>query len=238
MHHTVPWMTHKQVCTELIKNAGHKAICEIGAGRDPVFTLEEVGSLGIDYTILDVSAEELELVPDGYNTLVADMCDPAMAELGERFDFMFSMFAAEHMRDGETMHRTALALLRPGGEAFHWFPTLYSPAFAVNRLLPDWLCDRLLNRYLPREKPKFKAYYSMCRGPSRSMLRKFTAMGYIVAEYRPFYGHRYFERIPLLQELDDQIAAWAARRRNPYLTSFAWLRLRKPGIGEGSYRTR
>jgi hypothetical protein len=226
------------VCTELIKNGGYKSVCEIGAGRDPLFSLAEVGSLGIEYTVVDVSAEELQLLPDGYNTLEADMCDPATAELGERFDFIFSKMAAEHMRDGETVHRAVQALLLPGGEAFHFFPTLYYPIFATNRLLPEWVSDWLLNRYSPREKPKFKAYYSMCRGPSRRMLRRFTRMGFIVAEYRPFYGSQYFQRFRLLQELDDQLSAWAARRRNPHLTSFAWLRLRKPAAGEGVYRTR
>lgn len=238
LHHSAMWDQYKHVCNELIRNGGHKNVCEIGGGRDPLFTLDEVESLGIDYTVVDLSGEELELLPEGYSTLEADMCDPTISEAGERFDFVLSKTAAEHMHDGATMHRNILALLRPGGEAIHMFPTLYSPVFAVNRILPQWVSDRLLNRYDPREKPKFKAYYSMCRGPSRRMLRRFTELGFIVVEYRPFYGHDYFKRIRVLQELDDRFSAWAARRRNPHLTSYAWVRLRRPSAEEGPYRTR
>jgi SAM-dependent methyltransferase len=232
------WARYHDLCTELVKQGHYKSVGEVGGGRYPALELDVVRSLGLDYTVIDVSADELELVPDGYSTLQVDMCDPAAAELGEKFDFIFSRMAAEHMRDGEAMHRNVLALLRPGGEAFHVFPTLYSPVFVANRLLPKWASDRLLDRYAPREQPKFKAYYSLCRGPSRRTLRRLTQLGFIVAEYRPFYGHDYFQQIPLLRKLDDQLSAWAARRRNPHFTSYVWLRLRKPGPDEGPYRTR
>lgn len=238
LHHSVMWDQFKHVCADLIRNGHHKDVCEIGGGRDPLFTPDEIDSLGLNYTVVDVSDEELELLPEGYKTLVADLCEPAAMGLGEQFDFVLSKTAAEHMRDGAMMHRNVLALLRPGGEAIHLFPTLYSPIFAVNRVLPQWVSDRLLNRYDPRAKPKFKAYYSLCRGPSRRMLRRFTEMGYIIAEYRPFYGHDYFKQIRVLREIDDRFSAWAARRRNPYFTSYAWLRLRKPAAGEGAYQTR
>jgi hypothetical protein len=184
-----------------------------------------------------VSEEELELLPEGFHALVADLCEPGVIGLGEQFDFMLSRTAAEHMPDGAMMHRNVLSLLRPGGEAIHLFPTLYHPIFAVNRILPTWVSDVLLNRYDPRAKPKFKAYYSMCRGPSRRMARKFTEMGFIIAEHRPFYGHDYFKRVRVLRRIDDAFSAWAARRRNPHLTTYAWLRLRKPAAYEQAHQT-
>jgi SAM-dependent methyltransferase len=237
LHHSVMWDQFKNVCAELIRNGNHKDICEIGAGRDPLFTLEEIEELGVNYTVVDVSAEELELLPEGFHALVADLCEPAGIGLGEQFDFMLSRTAAEHMPDGAMMHKNVLSLLRPGGEVIHLFPTLYHPIFAVNRILPGWVSDVLLNRYDPRAKPKFKAYYSMCRGPSRRILRRLTEIGYIVAEHRPFYGHDYFKKVGVLRRLDDRVSAWAARRRNPYLTTYAWLRLRKPAAFEGAVQT-
>jgi SAM-dependent methyltransferase len=238
LHHSAMWDQFKQVCADLIRNANHKDICEIGAGRDPLFTLDEIEALGVNYTVVDVDPGELDLLPEGFNALEADLCEAGVIGVGEQFDFMLSRTAAEHMRDGAMMHQNVLALLRPGGEAIHMFPTLYHPIFAVNRVLPGWVSDLLLNRYDPRAKPKFKAYYSMCRGPSRRMLRRFTAMGFIVAEHRPFYGHDYFKHIGVLRRIDDGFSAWAARRRNPYFTTYAWLRLRKPSAGEGPIRTR
>jgi uncharacterized UPF0146 family protein len=237
LHHSAMWDQFKQVCAELIKNGNHKDICEIGAGRDPLFSVDEIESLGLNYTVVDVDDTELKLLPEGYNAMVADLCEPAVMGLGEQFDFVLSRTAAEHMRDGATMHENVLALLRPGGETMHLFPTLYHPIFAVNRVLPTWVSHRLLNRFDPRPKPKFKAYYSLCRGPSRRMQRRFTGMGFIIAEHRPFYGHDYFKKIRVLRQMDDQFSAWAARRRNPYLTSYAWLRLRKPSVAEGAHQT-
>ena len=199
--------------------------------------MQTMQELGVNYTVVDVDASELELLPEGFHALVADLCEPGVIGVGNQFDFILSRTAAEHMRDGEMMHRNTLALLRPGGEAIHMFPTLYHPIFAVNRILPGWVSDVLLNRYDPRAKPKFKAYYSMCRGPSRRMLRRFTALGYIVAEHRPFYGHDYFKNIGVLRRADDRVSAWAARRRNPYLTTYAWVRLRKPAPIEAAVQT-
>lgn len=237
LHHSAMWDQFKQVCAELIRNGDHKDICEIGAGRDPLFTLDEIEALGVNYTVVDVDREELDLLPEGFNALEADLCAPGVMGLGEQFDFVLSRTAAEHMPDGAKMHQNVFTLLRPGGEAIHLFPTLYHPIFAVNRVLPTRVSDLLLNRYDPRAKPKFKAYYSLCRGPSRRMQRRFTAMGFIVAEHRPFYGHDYFKHVRVLRQIDDQFSAWAARRRNPYLTTYAWLRLRKPAAHEAAVVT-
>ena len=79
-----------------------------------------------------------------------------------------------------------------------------------------------------RDEPKFPAYYSMCRGPTRRAVATLEAIGYEVQEYRPFYGTDYLKDVPVLGTIDAAIAAWAARRRNPYMTSYAFLLLRKP----------
>ncbi len=222
------WRSYKSTCEELMLSSGYRSVCEIGGGRSPLFSLDEVAKLGIDYTVMDVSPHELDLVPEGYTTLLADISDPAVAELGERFDFMFSRMVAEHVQDGASMHRNTFALLRQGGQAFHFFPTLYSPVFLVNWLLPERFANAVQNHFAPRRTPKFPAYYSLCRGPTKKMIRTLAEFGFTVEEYRPFYGSTYFEQTSLLRIIDDGLGAWAARRNNPHLTSFAFLRLRKP----------
>jgi len=47
---------------------------------------------------------------------------------------------------------------------------------------------------IPVAKPKFKPT-TRCARPSTAHAAPFTAMGFIVAEHRPFYGHDYFKHV-------------------------------------------
>jgi SAM-dependent methyltransferase len=228
------WAAHTRLCIETIARDGHRSVCEIGGGRKPLLDLPVVRELGVEYTVMDVSQGELDRAPEGYSTECADICDPAVTRLGERYDVVLSRMVAEHVPDGAAMHRNVLGILRPGGVAFHFFPTLYTPVFVANRLMPDRLTDAVQRRIAARDEPKFPARYSLCRGPTPRAVAALTAMGYEVEEYRPFYGTDYLKSVPVLGAIDDAIAAWAARRRNPWLTSYAFLRLRKPARAAGA----
>lgn len=219
----------KAKVVDLIATNRFTSVCDLGGGSRPLLTLEEVAELGLDYTILDISQEQLDRAPEAYGKVRADICE-AVTTLGpsERFDLMFSKMVAEHVRDGEAMHRNVFALLRPGGIAFHFFPTLFSPVFVVNRVLPERLARPLCHTAFSKEKEKFPARYSKCYGPTASMRRLFERIGYEILEHRPFYRSGYFARVPVLRELDDLLGAWAARRNSPWLCSYAYLVLRKP----------
>lgn len=213
-------------CRRAIEVNDARTVCDVGGGWRPLFSIEDVHDLGISYTVLDVSRDSLQRTPPDYDTVCADICNPPR-ELTASFDLVFSMFVAEHVRDGGAMHRSIFEMLRPGGIAIHVFPTLFHPAFVANKLLPEQLTQRLVSR-LVHHTDKFPARYSWCFGPTRSMHRRLRAIGYEVLEFRPFYGTYYLDRVPVLRKVDDGLARWAARRRMPYLTSFARLELRKP----------
>ena len=100
---------------DLIARYGHHDICDIGGGRTPLLWPKEVAELGVDYTLMDVSADELELAPEGHHTLCMDITAPLDPVNHERFDLIFSKFVAEHVPDGAAMHRNILKMLRPGG---------------------------------------------------------------------------------------------------------------------------
>jgi hypothetical protein len=223
------WSGHKDRVRQLIVEHGPQRVCEIGGGRSPLFSPEEVAALGVtEYTIVDISAEELALAPAGYETVCGDICDRDLLPSGGRFDLMFSQMVVEHVADGDLMHRNVLSLLAPGGIAFHFMPTLHYPAFAVNGVLPAWLTGWALRRFADRETPKFPAHYSRCFGPTPAMRAYLVGVGYEVVEHRPFYGSIYFERIPGVRSVERAMSRWAARRRSPRLSSFAYLVLRKP----------
>jgi SAM-dependent methyltransferase len=230
MSHLHAYRTYKDRVRELIVKHGHRAICEVGGGRKPLFSPEEIRRLGLDYTLLDISQEELDRAPAAYRKLCADIASVPLEGMAERFDFVFSIYLAEHVPDGAKMHRNILTMLRPGGRAFHYFPTLYSPAFVLNRLLPDGLTNFAKSALDPSQRghPKFPARYSRCFGPTPRMKRFFVELGYEVEAYEPFYGTDYFRKIPVLGPIDAWLTGWAARRENPFLTSYAFVVLHKP----------
>lgn len=215
----------------LLDESSAKTICDIGGGANPHLTLDDVESRGLDYTILDISQTELDKAPGGYKKVRRDITVPDPDAVAE-FDFVFSVMLAEHVKDPAQFHRNVLAMLNPGGLAVHLMPTLYEPAFVVNRLMPEAAGRRVLRVLQPHRKldttqAKFPAYYRWCRGPSERHLDRFRALGYEVQEARGYFGTSYLGS-SLPGRLYDRISRALVRRPVPALCSFTLLVLRKP----------
>lgn len=194
---------------------------------------EFVARHGLRYVILDTSERELELAPDGYEKEVMDLSDPAVVTRPIMCDLAVSRYVLEHIPDPSAFHANVRALLTPGGRAAHFFSTLWSLPFLVNRLLPGRLTGRLAELTLPTRDTEgheavFPATYRWCRGPTDRQIRRFESAGYSVEEYVGWFGHSYFRRIPPLQALEYRAAGALARRPVPALTSFAEVVLVKP----------
>ena len=224
------WRGYAYTVQDLIERSGAIKVCELGGGANPTLSRQTVELRKLDYTILDIARQELDKAPPGFKTIEADICDPNLC-LAEQFDFAFSKMLAEHMRDGEVFHRNVFRLLRPGGIAFHFFPTLWAPPFVANLLLPERLSATLLNLFSPRDRVrhgKFPAPYSWCRGPTPRQFDRFRSIGYEIIEYRGFFGHDYYRRIPIARWAAQTLADYLERNPAPILTSFAQLCLRRP----------
>ena len=221
--------------TRLIEETGVKSVCEVGGGESPALDLDEIGRRGLEYTLLDISAEELAKAPDGYRKVVADITSEHLGVFGP-YDFVFSKMLAEHVRDPRQFHANVLSLLRPGGIAFHFFPSLYSVPFVVNRLLPERASKAVLRRLRPGRYrndtdrgDKFPAYYRWCRGPSRRQLAHFEDMGFEVEQYLGLFGTTYYERMGPLQRVEDALSAQLVRHPVAAMTSYCYVVLRRPG---------
>jgi SAM-dependent methyltransferase len=224
------WTGHAATLRRLIEHCGARSVCEIGGGANPALPLAYAAERGIDYAILDISPAELDKAPAGYRKLAADIAGDRLP-VADRFDFVFSKMLAEHVASGRAFHRNVFRLLAPGGHAFHFFPTLYAPAFVANRLLPDDVSDLALQAFAPRDRHrhgKFPARYSWCRGPTPAQLERLAAVGYEVVSYRGFFGHDYYRRIPPLHWASRRAAAYLCRHPWAPLTSFAFVLLRRP----------
>ena len=120
-------------------------------------------------------------------------------------------------------------MLRPGGRAIHVFPTLYSPPFVLNRVLPPTVSAALLSGVQPdRETEKFRPFYSWCRGPSPRQVRRLQSIGFEVERYTGFFGHGYLKRIAPLHAANARLTRLLRAHPLPSMTSFALVVLRRP----------
>lgn len=231
-HSDEAWANSFDYLEQLILKKCMRRVLEVGGGANPTFSLDFVAQYGLEYTVLDISADELAKAPQGYLKVLADITSP-MLELPGGYDLVFSKMLAEHVQSGETFHRNIYGLLASGGVAFHFFPTLYAPPFVVNRFLPERLSEGVLHlvqsgRDKEGHNAKFPAYYSWCRGPMPSQIRRFESLGYQVDEYIGFFGHDgYYLRLPLLAKVHRAFSSWLVRHPVPLLTSFAYVTLVK-----------
>lgn len=222
---------------EALKRTGNGAVCDLGGGANPLIPLDVLGAQGLEYTVLDISEAELQKADGGYTKVVADVTAPIGSELEGRFDVVFSKMLAEHLRDGVRFHRNVFEMLRPGGIAIHLYPTLYALPFLVNRFASERLAYQILQRVAPRDswkESKFPAYYDCCRGPSPRAQRLLHGLGYRVRKYKGYYGHGYFNRLPLLRRASDLAAHALMRHPLNAFTSYALVVLERPRSVENS----
>lgn len=211
----------------------HK-LCEVGGGCNPAVGVDFINQHNIKYTLLDISPEELAKAPEGYSKVIADVCERQSLP-AEKYDFIFTKMLAEHVSDGKKFHENVFQLLEPGGYAFHFFPTLFALPFAVNRVIPERLSERILEKIAPRDKVylrKFPAYYSWCYGPTKKQISRFHDIGYEIITYDGLFGAEgYYRRLPFGVQVSKAVAKFLIRNPIPQLTAFSLILLRKPSNG-------
>ena len=216
----------------LVESNHCKSICEVGGGANPALPLAYVNARKLRYCLLDIAPSELDKAPAGYDKIVADISGETVPS-GGPFDLVFSKMLAEHVRDARRFHRNVYELLRPGGLAFHFFPTLYALPLIANRILPEsigTLAQRLFSPRDPVKEGKFPAYYRWCRGPNSAQIRRFEALGYVVEEYAGFFGHGYYDKIPVVRTLHHWATRFLVEHPVRWFTSVAFLILRRPAV--------
>jgi SAM-dependent methyltransferase len=215
----------------LLMQGGAKRICDVGGGANPVAAAADIDRLGVDYFVLDAARRELDKAPPTYETVVMDIDDRAAVDwLVNRhgaFDAVISRWTAEHVRRGRRFHEHVHRLLRPAGTAVHLFPTLYSPVFMLNRVLPPPIAAAVVphvdksGREPAGRHAAFHPYYSWCRGPTRRQIDRLASIGFWVRRYVGFFGHPYYERVKPLRLMHQELSSWLVRHPVPALTSYA-----------------
>jgi uncharacterized UPF0146 family protein len=228
------WSKFSNDLRSLVKNKGIKKVCDVGGGANPLFSLNELEIYSLDYTLLDISATELDKAPNLYKKIQADITDPNFSLTGD-YDLVCSRFLAEHVPSGLRFHKNVHSLLINGGYAYHYFPTLFNLPYLANRMLPTALSEPILLFFQPfrvneGNQGKFKAYYDCCRGPTQTNILRLESVGYSIEEYIGFFGHDFYERLKpftFLQRLEDIKTNFLLRNPTPFLTQFAQVVLSK-----------
>ena len=213
-----------------LEELGGGKICELGGGASPAVELDFLGQNGLDCLVVDISESELRKAPPGYATLVGDVSSPEFKtpEHDGNYDFVFSRVVAEHVPDARQFHLNIRRLLRPGGIAMHFFPTLWWPPYVLNRILPETLAERVLLRVAPwrQSTGKFPAYYHWCYGPTSSQVKRLATVGFSVEHCVAYFGEPTHAPGKALKALNDAWTDVMLRRPSYLFTSYAGYTLR------------
>ena len=222
-----------QFVRALIAERSVRSICDVGGGANPILSLQDIASTQLRYVVADVSASELAKTPAGYKTRMLASKGASSADFGpEPFDLVISRFVLEHVADPASFHAAIHGALRPDGLAAHFFPTLPSPPFVVNRFLGSW-ARRLIDLLQPGLRhddgslAKFQPYYRWCEGPTRRQCRRFSSVGFEIEQYIVLVGHSYHARFSAVQRATDAMSRALVRLRTPAVATYALLLLRR-----------
>jgi len=233
-HSQWAWDNYEATILALARQFGLRRLCEIGGGRDPLFSAGEASRHGLDLVVNDIDAGELALTPPGLRTARFDIA----GDLGEpdarpgSYDLMISRMVFEHVEDVARAWSNVHTLLAPGGVALAFFPTLWAPVFALNHVLPERASRAIVHALYPARRaggddPKFPALYDWCRGSAARLTPMLERAGFRDVHVQPFWGHRYFARMPGLRQLDHGFNALAARIGWDFVTTHAYVVVRK-----------
>ena len=226
------WKGYDDFVRELAQREGVDRVAELGGGANPIIGDIDKWGFATHRVVIDISAVELDKAQGDVELRVADLCKPITEELGT-YDLLFSKMLCEHLPDARTFHQNCFNLLRPGGLSVHYFPTLFTFPFVVNKLMPEKAARALLDKIQPGRlqlgnMDKFPAHYRWTTGPTKRAIRRFESVGFEVEQWRGSYGHHYYHVIKPLDAIEQAKSRFLIKHPVPALTSFAAIVLRKP----------
>ena len=227
------WDNYKRVVQDLSSQLAAHRLIEIGGGRDPLFDRTELKNLGAELTVNDIDPSELAFLPQGYPTACFDVIGDLSNEpqLRNSFDLAFSRMVFEHVADGQRAWANLYELLAPGGIALAFIPTLYAVPFVVNWLLPHKFAAAIVKTLRPERRgeddPVFPPVYSWCFADETRIEPMLSAIGYREVAVLPFYGHGYYDNIPVAPGIHKWFTGIARHRDWRMLASFAYIVARK-----------
>ncbi len=199
------WSDFNELVVKLICANDCKIIGEIGGGANPLLQENFIREQKLNYTVLDISQDELTKAGDYYTKQQIDFEKEDILGAG-MYDLLFAQMTLEHINKPAAFYKNVHQLLKPGGYALFFFACDTMLPTRINKLLPDKWSDKLLMKLQPfrqQEKHgKFKAYYRWCKGPTKKNIQRLQSTGLHILSYAGYFGHSYYQRVPILQSLE------------------------------------
>ena len=170
-------------------------IVDVGGGRHPFLSAERKRVLDVHVMGLDINPDELAHAPAGcYDaTVCADITHYAGDGMA---DVVFCQAVLQHVSDVEAALTSVISLLKPGGVAVLFVPSLNAVYARLNMLLPEPLRRWLLFAIYPQIYPQAHAivgvvryYYDRCTPGDFTRLAAST--GAPMVECRCYYMSAY-----------------------------------------------
>jgi SAM-dependent methyltransferase len=232
-HSDWAWAHYERLTLALAFHFGLNRMLEIGGGREPGF-LELGREVGLDVVVNDIDPRELALLPAGTQSACFDIAGNlhGRPDLREAYDLMAARMVFEHIENVPKAWANIHRLLRPGGLALAFFPTLYGWPFVLNKLLPARLAKGVVERFFPAraadgQAPFFPAHYDQCFGSERKLRRMLDPIGFSEVAVMPFWGHHYLDRVPVAREIDFLLNRAAAAIDGRFFTTYTVVVVRK-----------
>jgi SAM-dependent methyltransferase len=139
------------------------AILDCGSGRRPTIAIEDRPA-DCTYWGLDISANELDLAPEGsYDHGVVSDVTTFAPELVDKFDLIVSFYVFEHVKPLDAAIENLRRYLKPGGVLVTQMSGRYSFFAVANRVLPNAVTSEILVRFTQRDPETiFPAWYDQC----------------------------------------------------------------------------
>jgi SAM-dependent methyltransferase len=233
-HSQWAWDHYEDTVIALARRYGLRDLCEIGGGRDPGFRPDSPNLAGLSLTLNDIDQLELDFAPHGLRKacfdIAGDLSEPDARPAS--FDLMVSRMVFEHVDGVERAWVNIHTLLKPGGLALAFFPTLYAPVFTLNHLIPEALSRRIVHALFPARRdgggdPKFPALYDHCVSDEAKLRPMLARAGFAEVHVQPFWGHGYFDRMPGLKQVDHLFNRAAAALDWRLVSTYAFVVVRK-----------
>lgn len=202
-----------------------RSVLEIGAGRYPLFSRDELETENITYSANDVDQGELDAMVYDVDRHVFDVCKEVPTQCVGKFDVIFSKMVQEHLRDTLSFYRNISMMLKPGGIALNFHPVLYAFPFIINKHMPETLSSRLLQFFRKHrnkhQSPKFPAFYDCCV-ISETVRQKIRATGFSDVQQFAFYGHPYYDSLPIVRSVHRRFTDYTIRKDLSVLATFSY----------------
>ena len=166
-------------------------VADVGGGKRPFFSPNEVAEKSLTVTGIDIDGEELARAPAGsYSNVIISALEHL--EACPQHDVVIAQSVLEHVQDGALAIKGCASLLKPGGRAYTFCPNRRAWFAILNRALPERMKQKLLFGIFPekRDKQGFPAFYDDCT--PAEMTTNMEAAGLKVVRVDYFFVSSYF----------------------------------------------